>query len=131
VISGRMMMIRACLSLLIATVVKDLVTSQVADQMATSRWLRIQSVNRVFALTLTKEADEVSYGWDSIIDRLHESGSQRYERVARELARHNRFERRYLGKSFFDAHVRAHESDKPIFKRVMPLDGVTYCFLFR
>jgi len=29
VISGRMMMIRACLSLLIATVVKDLVTSQV------------------------------------------------------------------------------------------------------
>jgi hypothetical protein len=29
VISGRMMMIRACLSLLIATVVKDLVTPQV------------------------------------------------------------------------------------------------------
>jgi hypothetical protein len=29
VISGRMMMIRACLSLLIPTVVKDLVTSQV------------------------------------------------------------------------------------------------------
>jgi hypothetical protein len=28
-ISGRMMMIRACLSLLIATVVKELVTSQV------------------------------------------------------------------------------------------------------
>jgi len=29
VISGRMMMIRACLSLLIPTVVKDLVSSQV------------------------------------------------------------------------------------------------------
>ncbi len=29
VVSGRMMMIRACLSLIIATVVKDLVTPQV------------------------------------------------------------------------------------------------------
>jgi hypothetical protein len=77
-----------------------------------------------------KQADKISYGWDNIIDRLHESGSQQYERVARELARHTRFERRYLGKSFYDAYVRAHENDKPIFRRVIPLDGITYCFLF-
>ena len=58
-----------------------------------------------------KQADEISYGWDNIIDRAHE-GSVEYERVARELARPNRFHRRYLSKIFIEAHMRAHSEDK-------------------
>ena len=78
-----------------------------------------------------KKADEISYGWDSIINRAHE-GSEAYERVARELARPSRFERRYLSKTFFDAHIRAHQDNKhDLFRRIMPGDGVTYCFLFQ
>lgn len=81
-------------------------------------------------------ADRISYGWDSIIDRAHE-GSQKYERVARELARPNRFARRTLAQSFYDMHVAAHE-DKihPIARRITvakdPAPGRdrTYVFLF-
>jgi len=77
-----------------------------------------------------KELDKISYGWDSIINRAHE-GSSKYEIVARELARPSRFERRYLSKVFMDAHVKAHEDNKTdLFRRMMPTDGVTYCFLF-
>lgn len=78
-----------------------------------------------------KELDKASYGWDSIINRIHE-GSSQYEIVARELARPNRFERRYLSKVFMDAYTRSHEdkSGANLFRRIMPTDGVTYCFLF-
>jgi hypothetical protein len=78
-----------------------------------------------------KKMDEISYGWDSIIDRAHE-GSPKYEIVARELARPNRFERRYLSKVFMDAHIRSHKdiSGADLYRRIMPSDGVTYCFLF-
>jgi hypothetical protein len=78
-----------------------------------------------------QEADKISYGWDSIIDRAHEAAVPEYERVARELARTDRFTRRCLAKSFFDAHIEAHEvGDKDVFRRVMAKDGITYCFLF-
>ena len=77
-----------------------------------------------------KKADKISYGWDSIINRAH-TGSSQYELVARELARPNRFERRYLSRVFMEAHVMAHEDDKgDLFRRIMATDGVTYCFLF-
>lgn len=77
-----------------------------------------------------KEADKISYGWDSIINRAHE-GSSKYELVARELARPNRFKRRYLSKVFMEAHVMAHEDNVgDLFRRIMAADGVTYCFLF-
>lgn len=77
-----------------------------------------------------KEQDRISYGWDGIINWTHE-GSERYELVARELARSNRFERRYLSKVFMDARVLAHEekSGANLFRRIMPAEGVTYCFL--
>lgn len=78
-----------------------------------------------------QKADEVSYAWDSIIDRAHESASPTYERVARELARLNRFERRCLGQSMFEAAVAAHEDhDYPIFRRTANFNGRTYVFLF-
>lgn len=78
-----------------------------------------------------KKADRISYSWDSIINRAH-TGSSKYEVVARELARPNRFERRYLSKVFMEAHVMAHEdkSGADLFRRIMPSEGVTYCFLF-
>jgi len=78
-----------------------------------------------------KEAHKISYGWDSIINRAHEGGEE-YERVARELARPNRFQRRYLSKAFFDAHVRAHNDRKnDLFRRIILGEGITYCFLFQ
>ena len=79
---------------------------------------------------LKKEADEISYGWDSIINRAHE-GSPEYEIVARELARPNRFMRRYLTKVFFEAYRQAHEDEQhDLFRRILFSQGTTYCFLF-
>lgn len=76
------------------------------------------------------QADEISYGWDSIINRAHE-GSSEYEVIARELARPNRFHRRYLSKVYFDAHVRAHNDNTyDLFRRILLGDRITYCFLF-
>jgi len=81
------------------------------------------------------KADKISYGWDSIIDRAHECLAAKYEKVARELARPNRFQRRYLSKSFFEAYIGAHKAsnDKKhnSFRRIMPGEGTTYCFLFQ
>lgn len=77
-----------------------------------------------------KRVDKISYAWDGIIDRAHE-GSSEYEIIARELARPNRFHRRYLSKVFLDAHMKAHDDEKyDLFRRVLLGDGVTYCFLF-
>ena len=77
-----------------------------------------------------KKQDEYSYGWDSIIDRAHE-GSSEYEKVARELARPNRFERRMLSKTFLEAQIRAHEDNKAdMFRRILTTNGVSYVFLY-
>jgi len=77
-----------------------------------------------------KRADKISYFWDNIIDRTHEGG-KKHEIIARELARPNRFHRRYLSKVFFEAQIRADsEKDNNIFRRVLNFEGVTYCFLF-
>jgi len=77
-----------------------------------------------------KKQDRISYGWDSIINRVHEA-SPEYEVVARELARSSRFERRVLSKAYFDAYVLA-DKDKihNLLRRTFTLNGVTYCFLF-
>lgn len=86
-------------------------------------------VNRPEYKNKQKE-DEISYGWDSIINRAHE-GSSEYEKVARELARPNRFERRVLSKTFMNAHIRAHKDTKAdMFRRILQSDGVSYVFLF-
>jgi hypothetical protein len=77
-----------------------------------------------------KKEDEISYGWDYIINRVNE-GFANYEPIARELARPTRFQRRVLSKGFFDAQLRAHADDTAnVYRRVMPFEGVTYCFLF-
>jgi hypothetical protein len=77
-----------------------------------------------------KKQDEISYGWDDIINRVHEA-SPGYEKVARELTRPNRFERRCLSKTYFEAYVMADIDNKyPLFRRTFAQSGVTYCFLF-
>lgn len=77
-----------------------------------------------------KRQDRISYGWDGIINRVHEA-SPEYEVVARELARPNRFERRCLSKAYFDVYILAN-NDKThnLFRRTFALKGVTYCLLF-
>lgn len=75
-----------------------------------------------------KQADLVSAGWDSMIDRAHE-GSARYERLARELARPDRFTSWVLSKSFLEAYAEFMESDQDMFRRNMPIGDTTYCFL--
>lgn len=77
-----------------------------------------------------KKEDKISYGWDGIINRIHES-QQGYELVARELARPSRFERRALSKAYFDAYTQAADDTKNnVFCRTFPQNNVTYCFLF-
>ena len=36
-----------------------------------------------------KQADKVSYGWDIMISRTHETALPEYEKIAREMARLN------------------------------------------
>jgi hypothetical protein len=76
-----------------------------------------------------KKANLISAGWDSMIERAHE-GSPKYERVARELARPDRFTRRVLSESFFEAYTDFRQSDRDIFRRYMPIGDTSYCFLF-
>ena len=74
-----------------------------------------------------KKLDQVSYGWDSMIDRAHE-GSSHYERVARELARPDRFTRRVLSESFYEAYRELVSSNHEMLRRYMPVGDTTYCF---
>lgn len=102
-----------------------------ADQviMTNGSWEHLQKKPEYMA---KKKEDKISYCWDSIINRAHECGTLEYEIITRELARINRFKRRILSKVFFDAHLKAHSIDSSgLFRRIVPDDGVTYCFLFQ
>ncbi|MCL4416827.1 MAG: hypothetical protein M1365_09045 [Actinobacteria bacterium] len=90
-------------------------------------WKNLQNDS---AYKAKKKEDRISYGWDSIINRAHE-GSIQYEFIARELARPNRFHRRYLSKVFFEDHIIAHKTKEgDLYRCILSTDGVTYCFLF-
>jgi hypothetical protein len=76
-----------------------------------------------------KEMDRISAGWDSMIERAHE-GTPKYERLARELARPDRFTRRVLSESFMEAYAEIMErQDMHMIRRQMVLGDTTYCFL--
>jgi hypothetical protein len=75
-----------------------------------------------------KELDQVSYGWDAMIDRAHE-GSNRYEILARELARPDRFTRRVLSEAFLEAYGELVSSTHEMMRRWMPVGDTSYCFL--
>jgi len=79
-----------------------------------------------------RKENEISYLWDEIINRAHEAGNDSdYERIAREMARCNRFERRYLGKAHHEAHVAASQkTEYNIGRRVVSVGGITYCFQY-
>jgi hypothetical protein len=90
-------------------------------------WDKLQGDRRY---QLKKKEDEISYGWDHIIDRAHE-GSEKYEIVARELARPTRFERRTLAKTIVDDKFAAYRNKThDIHRSVLCTPTVTYCFLF-
>lgn len=78
-----------------------------------------------------KQADEISYRWDEMIDIAHTTGSPEYELIAREMARTSRFLRRSLVKAFVEAQLLSQQyKGEQVFRRVIPAEGVTYCFLF-
>ena len=79
-----------------------------------------------------KKEDKISYLWDGIISRAHESLSTEYELVARELARPNRVQRRLLSKTFLDARLKAHNDiTRNPYRRIVVSDDATYCFLLQ
>jgi hypothetical protein len=90
-----------------------------------SIWPAIQAKPEFIA---KKELDKVSYGWDSMIERVHE-GSKQYEILARELARPDRFTRRVLSRSFLEAYGELVSSDRQMMRRFMPIGDTSYCFL--
>jgi hypothetical protein len=75
-----------------------------------------------------KEMDRISYGWDSMIERVHE-GTSKYERLARELARPDRFTRRVLSESFMESYDEFMRTKLDMFRRQTSLLDTTYCFL--
>lgn len=79
-----------------------------------------------------QEADKISYLWDELVDRAHTGNSPEYERIARELARPSRFERRCLAQGFFEGRVKAHENVSAVgnFRRVVVAEYATICFLY-
>ncbi len=78
-----------------------------------------------------KEEDKISYFWDFLIDKAHLSKEKNYEIVAREMAKLNRFERRFKAKTFFEGQAKANLDKKNIFyRRTIPEEGITYCFFY-
>lgn len=76
-----------------------------------------------------KDEDKVSYLWDKTIDEAHNSGKKEYEKIAQELARTSRFERRILSKHMIGLLEGAKTVKESSLRRCIPLDGTTYCFL--
>jgi hypothetical protein len=89
------------------------------------------------------EADHWSKGWDELIEKkraaLTQNGSEPndpdHDKFLQKMMNHSRFERRVLGRQYFDAAVLAAKQpyrDSFVYKRLLPQDerGVTYLFLF-
>lgn len=78
--------------------------------------------------------NRISYCWDYLIDICHTGDSPEYELIAREMASHNRFERRILAHAFMEAYEKADsikEKGSWGWRRAVTSNGITYCFLFR
>lgn len=89
------------------------------------------------------EADHWSKGWDELIEKKRaglmldgsEPNDPDHDKFLQKMMSHNRFERRVLGKQFFDAAALAAEQpykDMFVYKRLVPQNdhNVTYLFLF-
>jgi hypothetical protein len=88
-----------------------------------------KSIDSNPAMIEKRRLDEISYGWDSMIARAHDGTSPRYELIAREMARADRFHRRILSKYFMEAFIEVAESDHDMIRRFFAVDDTTYCFL--
>lgn len=88
-------------------------------------------------------ADHWSEGWDELIEKKRAgllldgtaADSPEHDKFLQKMMSHNRFERRVLGKQFFDAAMLAAEQpykEMFVYKRLVPIDdhNVTYLFLF-
>ena len=90
------------------------------------------------------EADYWSKGWDELIERKRvgrlildgtQDNSPDHDKFLQNMMSHNRFERRVLGKQFFDAAAQAAKypyKESIVYRRLIPQDGhnITYLFLF-
>ncbi len=89
------------------------------------------------------KADQWSKGWDELIEKKRAglmldgtpANSLDHDKFLQKMMSHNRFERRVLGRQFFDAAAQATEypyKESFVYKRLAPQDdhGVTYLFLF-
>lgn len=88
------------------------------------------------------DADKWSIGWDELIAKkragVMANGAQagpENDKFLAKMMSHSRFERRILGKHFFDAAVEATKhpyDDSFVYRRLVPQDekGVTYLFVF-
>jgi hypothetical protein len=75
--------------------------------------------------------NRISYCWDYLIDICHTGDNPKYELIAREMARHNRFERRILAQAFIGAYEKADDTEEDgSWRRTTTSNGITYCFLF-
>jgi len=75
--------------------------------------------------------NRISYCWDYLIDICHTGDNPEYELIAREMAKHNRFERRILAHAFMEAYEKADSvKEEGSWRRATTSNGTTYCFLF-
>ncbi len=75
-------------------------------------------------------ADKISYLWDDLIDKCHTGDNNEYEKIARELARFNRFDRRNLSIAFTELGRKANQGVCGYaYRRTLQILGVTCCFL--
>lgn len=79
-----------------------------------------------------KREDAKSYFWDFLIDQAYLGKEQSYERIIREMAISNRFNRRMLSERFLEGREKSQSLLKThnFFKRTSPQDGITYCFVY-
>ncbi len=91
-------------------------------------WEKLQKKQEYLA---KKEEDKISYFWDFLIDKAHLSKDIKYELIAREMAKLNRFKRRMFSKMFIEGHSKANlQRNKNFYRRTIPETGITYCFVY-
>lgn len=88
-----------------------------------------KSIDSNPAVIEKRRLDGISYGGDSMIARAHDGTSPRYELIAREMAKADRFHRRILSKYFMEAFIEIAKSGHDMIRRFFVVDETTYCFL--
>jgi hypothetical protein len=79
-----------------------------------------------------KEADEISYFWDSLIEFIHTANDPQYEIIAREMAKLPRVYRRQISKMYLDKYYEVQSNPTPVARRYFTVNdfNTTYVFVF-